>query len=152
MIRLVYRGAVYFFPELAMMLMASMSPGTIERAMFLALGHLIPWCRPCSVSAQFAVSLSLLGIFVFVHGVRLWVFSTAGRPLPSGYKLSAIEVTSSLLVVLAYLVFLLKSHDHESHLDQIAIGVGDIFGATASALALIVIGIALFNHSARKEQ
>lgn len=146
------KAVLFFLPEIVICLYILISPELLEVFLLLVAKHAFASCLPCLNSSQFLLSSSLLFVCLLAHLMRFLVFRLAGNSLLAGHKLSTKELFISLLISVAYAVFLMNSLSSTLAIEKISLGIFDVIGASVAALSLVVISISVFPALVKKEK
>ena len=146
------KAVLFFIPEIVICLFILVRPELLEAFMFFVAKHVFAPCLPCLDSPQFLLSSSLLLLCLLSHLMRFLVFRLAGNSLLADHKSSTKEILISLLISVAYLVFLINSLSNKLTIEKNSLGIFDVVGASVTALAFVVISIFVFSTLMKKEK
>lgn len=138
-----YRSLFVFLPEAIFVGLVIFQHRLAETALLQVADNLFSFCPICLASSQFSLSASLLIVFLLVHLIRFSILRATGNPVLTSYRPSAKETAISLLIVVAYGIFLIKAIGQNSTPDELVIGAFDILGASFAALTMFVIVFAM---------
>lgn len=145
------KAALFFLLEAIIGLYILIRPDLLEAFLLIFAKHVFASCLSCLVSPQFLISSALLLFLLFAHLIRFLIFDMAGNSLLAGHKSSAKELLISLLICVAYLVFLMNSLTSIT-IEKNYFGIFDVVNASVAALALIVILLSVFFIFVKKEK
>ena len=100
---------LFFLPEIVLYAFACIRPELLEAFMISVAKTTFGACTICLASKQFLLSSSILLIFIVIHLIRLLLYSLKGKSLLEDYVPTLHEVLISLLVLIAYIVFLIDA-------------------------------------------
>lgn len=146
------KAVLLFLPEVIIFILILIRPELLEVFMLHIAKHAFASCLPCLDSPQFLISSLLLFFCLLAHLMRFLVFRLAGDSLLAEHNPSTKELFISLLIAVAYAVFLVNSLGSTLTIEKISLGIFDVVGASVSALALIVISISVFSTFVTKEK